>query len=259
MNASRVIITVIFIITLTTSSAHAQNVRLAHLPHTFDAGLDESMIVGLTACTPALPNVTQTCLPIETTDQLAGRFDARTQQSGKDGWRTAFTFYKFHPLRPTLYYASGSVGIFIPDDGTGPVIQYVSMPTYDPARNAPDCTGGPWVIHLADGSIVATDTAPQEYVDACKLRRQSEAPQESSPEQPAPITAAPVRTTTCAAITYTRKRVAVTSTGLECDTARVVLARFLTRGAKPRGWTCVKMLRAATCSNATKKVVGRWR
>lgn len=255
MNASRVIIAAIALLALP-SAASAQNVRLDHLPHTFDAGLDESMIVGLSACTPATPAAVATCLPIETTDQLAGRYDARTQQSGKDGWRTAFTFYKFHPLRPSLYYASGSVGIFIPDDGTGPVVTYVSMPTYDPERNAPDCLGGPWVIHLADGSTVATDEAPQAYVDACNLRRESQTPPETTPENTPETT---LRTTTCAPITHGKRRVTVAATGLQCGAARTVLARFLSRGAKPAGWTCRKLLRAATCSSSTKTIVGRWR
>lgn len=249
-------------------AAQAQDVRLETIHHGFDPGLDESMIVGREACTVQRWNgPAPTCLTIETTDQLWGAWAESSSRlhfvNGEmiEGVRVEFKFYKFHPLRRELYYAMGMLGGVMTPGGL--VISYASVPTYDPQHNAPQCDYGRWIVQLPDDTLRASDDAPQEYVDACGLRRVSDTPtrqtQQAPPTRP---NAAKPRTATCAPIRYIRKRVAVTSAGLQCSMARSVLARFMRTRSKPRGWQCRMMRKAATCSTTArpaKRIVGRWR
>lgn len=104
-----------------------------------------------------------------------------------------------------------------------------------------------------------TRWANQPYVPAAKPV--------ADPEAAEPVTAPTAqKTTKCDAVAFGKLKVAVTALGINCNSGRNMLARYLRRGVEPKGYVCVTAkagkVRVATCGTpgkAATKVTGRWR
>lgn len=118
---------------------------------------------------------------------------------------------------------------------------------------------------------VAKDDTPASLFAACAFtRRESDpapAPTAGTPiTEPVSVAPAVAKLQTCMALPVGKSRVAVTSTGVACYSARGIMARYIKSGTEPDGYVCVTAAsgrqRAATCASAgraARRIVGKWR
>lgn len=200
------------------------------------------------------PTVPGACTVVQ--GMVATWYATRAHQYRQKGpWMTAVL---------TRFYAGSSNEVIF----TEPKDQFVERPEL----NTPDCNPSgenrkwfltPLVGGVNEISMLPNHNAPDDFVAGCGGKRQGEATTEGDDQKPA--SAAPAKVKSCAPIAHGKKRVAVTSLGMQCGPARNVLARYMRRGIEPRGWVCARLgvgkVRAASCGTpgrSAKRVVGRW-
>lgn len=168
------------------------------------------------------------------------------------------------------YFSFAADGVnLIPSDA--PIPNQITF--HDETLNTPDCDPNGenrlWINYNEDRGVSVKWDAPHEFAAACGYTMDpmpGTTPPDPTVADPKPVVAEPAKPQSCVAIVVAKKRVAVTSTGQECSSARNILARFMRSGAEPRGWVCTRLAagrsRSATCgtpSKAAKRIVGRWR
>lgn len=120
---------------------------------------------------------------------------------------------------------------------------------------------------LFDTCNASTDTSVRHFTRWANQPYVPAAKPVADPEAAEPVaTPTAQKTTKCDAVAFGKAKVAVTALGINCNSGRNMLARYLRRGVEPKGYVCVTAkagkVRVATCGTpgkAATKVTGRWR
>jgi len=218
------------------------------------------------------------CDPVQCVTPVAGtperwtfRWAEQSPVRVTDGWQQTYVFDRYHPNRSNHPWQTVTQLTYFPDSGGSSPVYGAGIQSF-PELNTVQCgylnyaaalNGEPRVEKAGPGVTTTPAVLHGCFPDVFDEQGHWIPPANPTPD---PVVEPPAKAVTCAAITVAKKRVAVTSAGLQCSSARNVLARFMRNGTEPAGWVCSRLssgkARSATCgtpARAAKRIVGRWR